>query len=432
MLKDLHPDSLVIKRLGKAVINSPILGQHSGAHDDELIPYSLQLSPYDRPHDDLFFEKAGARERVFFDGPQATAAIVTCGGLCPGLNDVIRALYFTLYYGYGLRKIYGIRYGFAGLAPNTEHPPVLLTPEQVENIHKSGGTILGSSRGLQDVPAMADTLVRFGVDLLFCIGGDGTLRGAAALTDEILARKLSISVIGVPKTIDNDIPFVYKSFGFETATEEAGRVLDCAHVEARGARNGVGLVKLMGRHAGFITAMATRANGDVNFCLIPEIEVVMHGPNGFLEHLRRRLKDRHHAVVAVAEGACQNLIGHKAEHDDSGNIRFNEVGLFLKGAIQQAFAVWQEEVQVKYFDPSYIIRSVPANGPDKIFCADLARYAVHAGMAGKTGMFIGFWHGFFTHIPFSAICGQTKLLNSTSTLWQSVLNTTGQPARWGE
>lgn len=438
MLRDLKQDDLAIKQLGRPVFESPLLEQRSGTggifsltHDDDLIPYSLQRVPQNSPTDDLFFEKAGARERIFFDGPHATAAIVTCGGLCPGLNDVIRALYLTLYYGYGLRKIYGIRYGLAGLAPGTETPPVLLTAEQVENIHKAGGTVLGSSRGQQDVSAMVDTIVSLGVDLLFCIGGDGTFRGADAITDEIGARNQKISVIGVPKTIDNDIPLVYKSFGFETAVEQASMVLGCAHVEAKGARNGVGLVKLMGRHAGFITAMATRANGDVNFCLIPEVDVVLHGRNGFLEHLRSRLKDRHHAVVAVAEGACQNLIGHSAEHDDSGNIRFNDVGLFLKEEIQKAFAVWQEEVQIRYFDPSYIIRSVPANGPDSIFCADLARYAVHAGMAGKTGIFVGFWHGYFTHVPFSAIRGKTKLLTPASNLWRSVLNTTGQPVQWG-
>lgn len=436
--KNLTQDELKIRNLGTCEYDSPILRTRPNDWEDfrmtsdaDRIQVNIQLNDNKETDTDLTFEKAGAREKVFFHGPSSKAAIVTCGGLCPGLNDVIRQLVMTLSHGYGVKEIYGMRYGYAGMVTGTPYKPRHLTPEWVENIHTMGGTALGSSRGHQEVTDIVDYLEQIGINILFTIGGDGTLRGATAIADEVEKRGLKLSVIGIPKTIDNDIPLVYKSFGFETAVEEADKILECAHTEAKAALNGVGLVKLMGRHAGFIAAMATRANGNVNYCLVPEVPVELDGPNGFLAHLRKRLQSRRHAVVVVAEGACQNLLGSTGEKDKSGNIRFNDVGLFLKERILEAAAEWGGEVNVKYFDPSYIIRSVSANGHDSVFCADLARYACHAGMAGKTAMLVGSWHGYFTHVPFDALRGRTRFMRPTSSLWRSVLNTTGQPVQWG-
>jgi 6-phosphofructokinase 1 len=430
------PLDLHIQQLGPARRESPLNAQANRAgapraftSDDLRLPMHVQGGA--PAAGDASFELAGPRRQIYFDPAQTTAAVVTCGGLCPGLNDVIRALVMELHYGYGVRKIYGIRYGYAGLVPGTPEPPCLLTLEAIDDIHQHGGTILGTSRGNQDPKRMVDMLVELGINLLFTIGGDGTFRGAHAVAEEVERRGLPIGLVAIPKTIDNDIDLIYRCFGFKTAVEEANRVLDCAHVEAKGARGGIGLVKLMGRESGFIAAHATLANCDVNYCLIPEVPFALHGEGGLLNHLRRRLSERKHAVIVAAEGAGQHLLGESTEKDASGNTRLKDIGLFLKEEIQAAFAGWGEPVAIRYFDPSYIIRSVPANSDDSIFCADLARGAVHAAMAGKTDLFIGYWHGVFTHVPLAAVAGRRRKIDPQSSLWHAVLSTTGQPAVFG-
>ena len=323
------------------------------------------------------FEMAGPREKIYFDPSKLKCGIVTCGGLCPGLNDVIRAIVLGLFYHYGVKTVFGFRYGYEGLSYRYGHVPLELTPETVKDIHKMGGSILASSRGPQDISEMVDTLERMNIGILFAIGGDGTLRGAQALSEEISRRGLKIGVIGIPKTIDNDISFVQSSFGFDTAVSESRTAIDSAHTEALGARNGVGLVKLMGRESGFIAACATLANSDVNFCLIPEAPFTLEG---FLKALKDRLKGRGHAVIVVGEGAGQNLMQETGAKDASGNVRFSDIGLFLKDQINGYFKKEDMEVNLKYIDPSYTIRSLPANPRDSAFCLLLGRHAVHAGM----------------------------------------------------
>lgn len=431
---------LTVRTLGEAVVPSPIFSsKHLVNFKDKILAmvntkrrmvYDALVPPKEESVDGLTFELPAAPEKIFFDPSKVKAAIVTCGGLCPGLNCVIRSLVLELHYLYNVNDVWGARYGYSGLLAGAEPPPIQLTLEMVSDIHKQGGTILGSSRGDPGVSKIVDSLTANGFSILFCVGGDGTLRGAHAVADEISRRKLPISVIGVPKTIDNDIPLVYRSFGFQTAVEEAQKVLNCAHVEAKGAKNGVGLVKLMGRAAGFIAAHATQASGDANYCLIPEVRFPLDGDNGFLAHLRRRLESKRHAVIALAEGAGQNLVGDSGRKDASGNAMFNDIGLFLKEKIEKAFKAWGEPVSVKYFDPSYIVRSVPANSSDCIFCADLSRYAVHAAMGGKTDMLVGNWHGEFTYVPLEATHGLTKRVDPMSRLWAGILSTTGQPPDW--
>jgi len=333
------------------------------------------------------FEMAGPRKRIFYDPSKLKCGIVTCGGLCPGLNDVIRAIVLSLFHHYGVRTVYGFRYGYEGLSSRYGHTPLELTPEIVEDIHQKGGTILGSSRGPQDVAGMADTLERMGVGILFTIGGDGTLRGARDLSEEIGRRNLKIGVIGIPKTIDNDISYLQKSFGFETAVSETRDAIYSAHMEAKGARNGVGLVKFMGRHSGFIAAYATLANSDVNFCLIPEIPFSL---DSFLQTLNERLAQKQHAVIVVAEGAGQDLMAESGKKDASGNILLGDIGIFLRDRIREHFRTVGMEVNLKYIDPSYMIRSIPANPHDSAFCLLLGHNAVHAGMAGRTNMVVGF------------------------------------------
>ncbi len=432
----LHPEQLEISTLGPRRYKSPLVrslrtGEGVGTYipDDMRVLYEPRFR-LGEAINMLSFQRAGAREDLFFDPPQTRAAIVTCGGLCPGINNVIRSLVLELTHNYGVANILGIRYGYRGLNPEEGRAPIELAPKLVEGIHHQGGTMLGSSRGHQNPKTTVDFLVDQNIDILFCIGGDGTQRGAHTMADEIARRKLPIAIVGIPKTIDNDIKFCFRTFGFYSAVAEAEKVIDRAHVEAKGVLNGIGLVKLMGRQAGFIAAAATLASGEANFTLIPEVPFELEGPHGFLSALERRLVAREHAVVVVAEGAGQHLMPDDSNDcDASGNRRLCDIGLFLKQKIVEHFAAAKMPAKVKYMDPSYHIRSVPANAADSLLCEQLARSAVHAGMAGKTDLLIGLWHNHLVHVPLEVSTGVKKQLSPEGELWTSVLALTGQE-RW--
>ncbi|MCX6906882.1 MAG: ATP-dependent 6-phosphofructokinase [Verrucomicrobia bacterium] len=432
------PENTLIANLGPRNIPSPLrLASRRGegvaqfVPDDARVRYQVECGSGDDLPDNIFFEKAGARAKLFFDPAKTTAAIVTCGGICPGLNNVIRSAFLELHFNYGVKNILGIRYGYAGLNPKAGLPPIKLTQEVVKEIHEDGGTVLGSSRGPQPPEVIVDFLAEQGINILLCTGGDGTLRGARDVAVEAQKRGLPIAVVGIPKTIDNDVMYITRTFGMVTAMEKAREVLDGAHNEAHSVFNGVGLVKVMGRDAGFIAAGATLASQDVNFCLIPEVPFALEGPNGFFEALRRYLADRRHAVVLVAEGAGQDFFKDlPAEKDASGNKRHADIGVFLKEQITAWFKRNNVPVDVKYFDPSYFIRSAPANCDDSILCDQFARKAVHAAMAGKTNMVVGFWNGTFTHLPISIAVSQKKHLDPEGPFWASVLAATGQPRRF--
>jgi 6-phosphofructokinase 1 len=348
--------------------------------------------------------------------------------LCPGLNNVIRSLFLELHYGYGVAEVLGFRGGYSGLDPASSMQPVQITPEFVDGIHQSGGTILGSSRGPVDIGRAVDNLIARGVNMLFTVGGDGTQRGANDLYQEARRRGHALSVVGVPKTIDNDVSFVSRTFGFFSAIEEAARVLCCAHTEARSVPGGIGLVKLMGRHAGFITAGATVASHDVNFALVPEVPFSL---DAFLAALKERMRTKSHAVIAVAEGAGQDLLAANAsDRDASGNVKLKDIGLFLREKIETYFKAEGIPIAMRYFDPSYQVRSRPANCEDALLCDLFARNAVHAAMAGKTGLVIGFLHERFIHVPIEMLATQTKRLDPAGGWWRSVLAATGQPERF--
>jgi 6-phosphofructokinase 1 len=310
---------------------------------------------------------------------------------------------------------------------------LVLNPSLVTDIHNDGGTILGSSRGSPTVTEIVDGLQRLGIDILFTIGGDGTMRGAEAIWDELRRRGLEIAVVGVPKTIDNDVPFVRRSFGFETAVERARESIDAAEVEAKGVPYGIGLVKLMGRHAGFITATAALASGNANFVLIPEVPFSLEGEDGLFALVEGRLRERRHAVIVIAEGAGQELCTPlQGATDASGNRKLADVGVVLRERLNAHFAPGPLDVTLKYIDPSYLIRSSAPNATDQIFCDRMARNAVHAAMAGKTGMLIGYWHGQMTHLPMHALRGHQRRVTPEGDLWFSVLENTGQPGRIGQ
>ena len=426
-----------ITSLGEAKIPSPVQNRAKGANgitfvsDNERVVIDVQemslvrqIKQGQRPD---CFELAGPRPNIFFDPSKLRCALVTCGGLCPGLNDIIRSIVLELHWGYGIQSIYGIRYGLEGFIPKFGHRIVDLTPDYVVNIHERGGSVLGSSRGPQNVDEIVDCLERMNVGILFMIGGDGTLMAATHIASSISQRKLKIGVVGVPKTIDNDIHLVSRSFGFDTAVDVATRAIMSAHNEAEGYPNGIGLLKLMGRHSGFIAATATLAQQDVNFVLIPEVDFDLDGPSGFLSALEKRLASRGHAVIVVAEGAGQKFFENaNTERDASGNIKLNDIGIYLKDSIISFFDAKGTDISIKYIDPSYMIRSLPANANDRVFCNFLGRNAVHAGMAGKTKLLIGHWNNSFVHVPMDRVAGKRKQIDPKGRLWRSALEATGQ------
>ncbi len=372
------------------------------------------------------FEPGGPRRQIFFAPGTAKVAIVTCGGLCPGLNDVIRGLVLELCNHYGVSEVSGFRYGFAGLVPGSGHSVVTLTPERVNKINEQGGTILGTSRGAQDPDVMADTLVDRGIDILFVIGGDGSMRGAAGIAEVLMKRRLPIGVIGIPKTIDNDIPYIGQSFGFQTSFTIAARSIQAARVEAQSAVNGVGLVRVMGRHSGFIACYAALANHDADFVLIPEVPFTLEGDGGLLANLRRRVDEKGSAVVVVAEGAGQELVTASGQ-DASGNAALADIGTFLKDRITADFKAAGKPLTLKYLDPGYAIRSVPAQAADSVYCVRLAQAAVHAAMAGRTDMVVGRRHNRFVHVPIALAVSVRNQVAPDGDLWLSILESTAQP-----
>lgn len=429
----------IIKTLGKCNVPSPLKLSHSdddGVYnyikEDHRILFDDYVSSFEKYKNDneepISFEKAGPREKLFFDPSKTKAAIVSCGGLCPGINNVIRSLVMELHYRYGVKKIVGFKYGYEGLVPAFRHPLEELTPDRVDTIHLMGGSILGSSRGNQEVEIMVDALENLNINILFAIGGDGTLRGAQAIAQEIEKRNLKIAVAGIPKTIDNDINYIEKSFGFETAFSIANEIIRNAHNEAKGAFNGIALIKLMGRDSGFIAANAAISMQEVNFVLVPEMDFDIHGENGFLNLLRRRLIERKHAVIVVAEGAGQNLFNdNTCQKDASGNVLHKDIGLLLKDLIADYLKAEKVDFSTKYIDPSYIIRSAPAIPTDSMFCNLLAQNAVHGAMAGRTSFVTGLWNNKFTYLPIAVAIKERKKINLESALWWNVIEATGQP-----
>lgn len=413
-----------IENLGECLVESPLASLVAGTKENARIlldPTVRERQPNDGEQASL--ELSGPQHKIFFEPEKICAAIITCGGLCPGLNDVIRGITMVLWYRYGVRNILGLRYGYEGLIPDYNHMPIQLEPELVKDIHQQGGTILGSSRGPQDVGHMVDFMMDKKIDILFTIGGDGTQRGALALSDEIDRRGAKIAVVGIPKTIDNDLLYTERTFGFQTAVSLSQPSINSAHMEARGVRNGVGLVKLMGRDSGFVATYASLASSDVNLLLVPEVPFSLPELMHFLEE---RLERKSHAVIVVAEGAGKNFVPPDGR-DASGNLKLGDIGIFLKKAIHNHFQELGMTVPVKYIDPSYTIRSARSNSDDSVFCFRLAENAVHAAMAGKTRLVVGLWNGHFVNIPTAEAVRHRKSIDPSGSLWTSILDNTGQP-----
>lgn len=411
-----------IEMLGPRRYKSPLDGVTFTSDDARMVvdPSLPSCSDANAPSVEL----AGPRKEIFFDPEHTRAAIVSCGGLCPGLNDVIRAITMVLWHRYGVTDVLGLRYGYEGLIPAFGHEPMVLTPDLVEDVHQNGGTILGTSRGPQDPAAMVDFLEKRGISILFTIGGDGTQRGARDIAREVSRRSLPIAVVGIPKTIDNDLQWTERTFGFETAVAMARQPISGIHMEAKAVNKGVGLVRLMGRESGFVAAYATLATSDVNLVLVPEVPFSMAGLMAWLE---RRLQHKSHAVIVVAEGAGQDLVSG-AGFDASGNKKLGDIGVFLRDAATEHFKSIGRPVLLRYIDPSYTIRSARANPDDSVFCFRLARNAVHAAMSGRTSMVVALINNRFVHVPIERAVEHRKRIDPTGSVWQSVLDNTGQPA----
>jgi 6-phosphofructokinase 1 len=424
--------TMKVASLGKPSLESPVKGQSFIAENSRVCLASelAQIESLKHRKENIpSLEMAGLCKNIFYDPAQTRVAIVTCGGLCPGLNNVIKGLVEVLTYNYGVRIIFGIRYGYMGLNPRYGLTAIHLTTDRVDNIHAEGGTILGSSRGEQDAKVMVDTLqMQLNVSILFCIGGDGTLRGAQDIVREITKRKAPISVICIPKTIDNDLNLIDRTFGFETCVQSAAEIIKSAHIEATGIPNGLGVVKVMGRDSGFIAAHSSLASSVTNFCIIPEIPLLLDGPKGLFKALERRFFKyrKEHAVMVIAEGVGQDLFKTTASKDASGNVLKHDIGRFLVDKINAYFKKAGKEISVKYIDPSYIIRSIPANSSDAIFCFQLAENAVHAAMAGKTDAVVGSFRGTFVLVPLEYVVSERKKIDTEGALWHAVLGSTRQ------
>lgn len=420
----------MIDSLGECIYPSPL--QISKFIDDsQRIAVDIEAHLLEQSFHDtgtiVSFENAGPRKKIFFNPETTKAAIVTCGGLCPGINNVIQGIVRMLNFQYGVKTIYGVRYGFEGLVKRYGHAFIDLTLAFVHDLHEKGGTVLGSSRGHQDEKEIVAALANHGINMLFIIGGDGSLRGAYDIYQEVKRQKLPIAVVGIPKTIDNDIWFVDKTFGFSTAVSTAAQAIYAAHAEAIGAKNGIGIVRVMGRDAGYIAAYVTLASNEVNYCLIPEVHFDLDGPYGFLPHLEKRLHVASHAVIVVSEGAGQEYFTGPKERDASGNIKYGDIGLLLKDKISEYCKHRNIPVTIKYIDTSYLVRSIPASSDDAVYCIMLAQNAVHGAMAGKTGFVVGSWHSYYTYIPFSLVTKKRKRIDPNGYLWSMVKQSTCQP-----
>jgi len=396
--------------------------------------------------DAMAFKRAGCRKMICWKGSEVKAAIITCGGLCPGLNVVINEIVEVLYFEYGVNSIYGVKGGYRGLVDGG-YGLIELNPTVVKGINRKGGTILWSSRGgispaspPEEIEKILNKLESYGINMLYIIGGDGTHRGAYRLYQHAKAREKKMIIAGIPKTIDNDMGVIDSSFGFNSAVEQATKAIFSAVTEATCNKpNGVGIVKLMGRHAGYIACHATLASRQVDMCLINEDPFLeTNGPEAMAEYIEKTVQDKGHAVIVVAEGAGNNFLKslrsgmESVEKDAGGNEALSNICDYLIDYLKQHFKQRSKACTVKFIDPSYMIRSVAANASDNVMCLVLAQNAVHGAMAGYTGFTSGLVNNRSVMIPMPVIMATSpSFLNPRGRTWSRVLAATQQPVTMG-
>ena len=426
-------DDLAIARLGERTIDTPLRdllgGREESVHyvtetDRVLLDDTLGVAKRrsaGTPAELPAFNPGGPREKLYFEPSTVTAAIVTCGGLCPGLNNVVRALVLQLANAYGVKSILGFRNGYSGLTDTSA--PLALTPELVRDIHNRGGTILGTSRGGQEPAAMVDTLARHRVDMLFVIGGDGSLRGAqkiAAKPPPATAARRG----GHPEdhrqrhSVDRPelrLPDrVRPRRRVDPRRAHRGRV----HRRRRGTGQADGPAQRLHRLLCDTRQPRSRLRPDPRSLLparqLPALPAQARRSAGARSRGRRR-------------GRRAGAVPRSAETDASGNARLGDIGALLRERVTAHFAQHGTPLSLRYVDPGYAIRSVPANAFDAVYCARLAQAAVHAGMAGFTSMVVARWHGRFIHLPIALATATRNQVDPHGDLWMSVLEATGQP-----
>lgn len=379
----------------------------SGRHAMSLSPFRMRV--------------AQVAEHLHFNPAETVVGIVTCGGLCPGLNDVVRGITYMCRRTYGVKRVIGFRYGYWGLSAAGRDSAIDLDTAKVSQIHMTGGTFLGSSRGPQKESEMVDTLVEYGINILFTIGGDGTQRGAQKIASEARKRGLDIAVVGIPKTIDNDLSFSHRTFGYQTAVEHATSAIRAAYSEASSHPYGVGIVKVMGRHSGFIAAQATIASQMANLCLVPEQPITQET---FFKLLDTRFCRADYVVICVAEGFGQDWLKSDGSGgtDASGNKKLDDIGTYMRDLVAGYLKRHPKANKgtVKLIDPSYMIRAVPPNTSDASFCVNLATLAVHEGMKGTTNAIISCWYNNFIVVPISLATSLRKVVDVRGELWRQV------------
>ena len=362
-----------------------------------------------------YFVRAGPRKEIAWDPIHTKVAIVTCGGLCPGLNTVIRELYITLHHKYGVKFVYGVKNGYKGFYSDNL---VRLDDDIIRDIHHKGGSILGTSRGGTDVKKIVDSIAHRGISHLYAIGGNGTQKGLFEINKEIKKRGLCVSVVGIPKTIDNDLCIIDKSFGFDTSVQEAQRAIQAAKVEIEAFNNAVGIVKVMGRNSGFIAMYSSLASKDVDCCLIPEIPFDIEYDHGVLHYIKECLHKKDKILIVVSEGAGQHYI------NDPVNKNLNDFGIWLCEVVRSNVP----NVCIKYIDPTYTIRAITPNASDSIYCTILAQSAVHGAFCGYTNFIVGPVNGKHAYIPLQMAIHETNTVSEDDRMWFRLISANGQPS----
>lgn len=329
-----------------------------------------------------------------------TIGVLTGGGDCPGLNAVIRAVERAgIKYDFGTL---GIRNGWQGLIDGDVEP---LTDFSVSGILPKGGTILGTSRtnplkNPSDFQKIKANIKKYGIHALVVIGGDGTLSAARDVA------KQGISVVGIPKTIDNDICGTDMTFGFDTAVSTVTEAIDRLHTTAE-SHHRIIVVEVMGRNVGWIAVTAGIAGG-ADEILIPEVHFTMDG-------VCKKLKDRYDAgkkfsIVVIAEGAHEKDLGLPSvpenERDECGHEKFVGVGNILGKELERRLGI---ETRVTIL--GHVQRGGSPTAYDRVLATRFGVAAVQLVHAGDFGKMVALQGNRITSITLESAVNQLKTVD---------------------
>ncbi|WP_374519774.1 6-phosphofructokinase [Undibacterium squillarum] len=362
-------------------------------------------------------------------------AISTGGGDAPGLNAVIHAVVMSATrLGW---ECYGIREGFNGILRPDRYPTdgiIALTPAMTEHISATGGTILGTTNhgnplhypttmpdgSVQETDRSADihaALRARGIDALICIGGDGTLTIAHALHQQ------GLNVIGVPKTIDNDLDKTFTTFGFDTAVSFATECVDRLHSTAASHQR-IMVVEVMGRYAGWIALHSGLASG-AHAILIPEIPYDTAALAAFLRE--REQQGHHYSIVMVAEGAhAAGQALHVQAAAGQGYVeRLGGVAAHLAAELETLTGKEARAVVL-----GHLLRGGSPSAFDRVSALRFGAAAVRALAEGQSGMMVALAFPNVNYVPLEEVAGRMKAVPADSDTLMTAKETgifTGQP-----